>query len=305
MAALRLAIPRFSFDWMEGLGGRRMLLYSIYTLLLFFIFLVANFPHDVLVKRALREVDLGSVGLTVERARFAWFRGYEFGGVQVNSRPRNPELPPLFESSSLYVRPGFEGLTRGKVESVFAHGSFYGGEVDASFRRVDGMTRAGLQLNDAQIGRHPYVAQLLEEGQIGGKLSGAVTYEARGNLGDGRAAGELKIAGGGLQSVKINGFGLPDLHFDQIAMKFTMQGSKLEIEELHMDGDELKVDGGGQVVVRGPVSDSVLNLRLTIVPGPDSPDAVKGMLALIPRPNGARPDAPVTVTGTLRAPRFR
>ena len=66
-------MSRLSFDWLEGFGGRRVLLYSVYTLLLFLIFLVANFPHDVLVKRALRAVDLGSVALTVERARFAWW----------------------------------------------------------------------------------------------------------------------------------------------------------------------------------------------------------------------------------------
>jgi type II secretion system protein N len=196
-------------------------------------------------------------------------------------------------------------LTRGKVESVFAKGAFYGGEIDGSFRQVDGMTRAGLQLNGVQIGRYRYLTGLLEEGQIAGKLSGAVTFEARGDLQGGRAAGELEIAGGGLQGVKINGFGIPDLNFSEMTVKFTVQGSKLEIEELKADGDELKVNGGGQVILRGPVSDSVLNLKLTIVPGENSPDSVKGLIGLIPRPNGARPDAPVNVTGTLKFPRFR
>lgn len=301
MPALRLSMPRLSFDWLEGFGGRRVLLYSIYTLLLFLVFLIANFPHEVLVKRAVRVVD----GLTVERARFAWFRGYELGGVQLKPGPRDADAPPLLESSSLYIRPGLDGLLRGKVESVFANGLFYGGKVDGSFRQVDGMTRAGLELNGVQIGRYPYLTGLLEEGQIGGKLSGAVTFEARGDFQSGRAAGELHLAGGGLQGVKINGMGVPDLNFGEVAIKFTLQGSKLEIEELRADGDELKVNGSGQVVVRGPVSDSVLNLKLTIVPGPASSDSVKGLLSLIPRQNGARPDAPVTVTGTLKSPRFR
>jgi type II secretion system protein N len=305
MATLRLPMPRLSLGRLDELGGRRVLLYAVYTLFLFFIFLIANFPHDVLVKRALRAVDLGPVALTVERARFAWFKGYEFGGVQLNQHPRDPAAPPLLESSSLYVRPGLDGLIHGKVESLFAKGAFYGGTLDASWRQGDGVTRAGLQLSRVQIGRYGYLTAMLgEDGHVGGQLSGAVTFEARGDPRGGRAAGELQIEGAGLQGVKVNGFAAPDVNLGQVSVKFTVQGSRLEIEELHADGD-LKINGSGQVVLRAPVSDSVLNLKGTIVAAPDSPDAIKGLASLVPHPNGARPDAPVTISGTLKFPRFK
>ena len=43
-----------------------------------------------------------------------------------------PDLPPLLESSSLYLRPGYDGLIRGQLSSVMAHGLMYGGAVDAT-----------------------------------------------------------------------------------------------------------------------------------------------------------------------------
>jgi hypothetical protein len=84
--SFRVAMPRLSFDWLEGFGGRRFFLYVLYTLVVFVIFLVVNFPHDVLIQRALRQVDLGSVSLSVGGARFAWHRGYELQRLQVTEK---------------------------------------------------------------------------------------------------------------------------------------------------------------------------------------------------------------------------
>lgn len=305
LPALRLTIPRPSFDWFEGIDGRRILLYTLYTFVLFAIFLVANFPHDVVVKRALRELDRGAIVPSVERARFAWFNGYELQGVKLVARPRDPSTPPLLESPSLYVRPGLDGLMRGRLSSLYLSGSLYGGEADAQWSYEGGMNRATLKLDDVQLGRYLYLRSLLDEGQLAGRLSGVLSAEGRGAIGNGRAAGELSIEQGAITGAKIKGFGVPDLHFERVSLKFALQSSRLEVQELRADGDEVKLSGEGQIVLRQPLDDSVLNLRLNVDPGPNSPDAVRGLIGLIPRPKNARLDAPITVTGTLKHPRFR
>lgn len=307
LPSLRVSLPRpsFLFDWLDILGGRRFLFYTLYTVILFAVFLVVNFPHDAVVQRALRAADLGPVAVGVGGARFAWYKGYELRGVQLRQRGSGPDRPPILESASLYVRPGLDGLLRGRLSSVYVSGALYNGALDARWTMNDGTMRATLDLRDVQLERYRFLTSLFEEGQVGGKLSGTVTAESRRNdWRSGRAAGELELQRAGTTALKVKGFGVPDLHFATASVKFALQNNRLDIQELRAEGDA-KLSGEGQIALRTPVQDSVLNLRVSIVAGAESPDAVKGLLQLIPRAQGARPDAPVAISGTLRNPRFR
>lgn len=304
--SLRITMPRLSFDWLEGFGARRFFLYALYTLVVFAIFLVVNFPHDVLIQRVLRQVDLGPVALSVADARFAWYRGYELRRLRLTDKQAPPDTPPLLQSSSVFVRPGLDGLLHGQVSSAYLDSSLYGGDLHAAWSTQDGMNRVTLHLNGLQIHRYEYLTRLLEKGTIDGLLSGALTLESRNtDVSSGRAAGKLEISRGALSAATINGFGLPDLHFDDIVLEFTLQNNRLEIQDFHADGEELKLAGEGQVVLRQPAGGSVLNLRVSVVPGPNSPDGIRGLLDLIPRPKGSRPDAPIVISGTIDRPRFR
>jgi hypothetical protein len=65
------------------------------------------------------------------------------------------------------------------------------------------------------------------------------------------------------------------------------------------------VQGSGNVTLREPLSESILNLRATIQQSLATPDALKTLVALIPRPPGSKPDAPVMISGTLGRPHVR
>ncbi len=225
--------------------------------------------------------------------------------MQLKQRGSGPDRPPILESSSLYVRPGLDGLLRGQLSSVHVSGVLYNGALDARWTTSDGTMRATVELRDVQLERYRFLTNLFEEGQVGGKLSGTVTVETRRNdWRSSRAAGELELQRAGLTALKVKGFGVPDVHFATASVKFALQNNRLDIQELRAEGDA-KLSGEGQIALRNPLQDSVLNLRVSLVAGADSPDAVKGLLQLIPRAQGARPDAPVAISGTLRNPRFR
>ena len=69
---------------------------------------------------------------------------------------------------------------------------------------------------------------------------------------------------------------------------------------------ELKVALSGQIAMREPVQESVLNLKLSAVPGENSTDEMKTLLSFLPPPpKGAKPDTPRTISGTLARPRVR
>lgn len=304
--ALRLPEWRPSFDWSEGLFNRTVLLYALWTLVLFAVFLFANFPHGLLVQRALRAMELPGMRLDVADARFAWWRGFELQRVRL--APDDPSLPAYFEAPSLYVRPGLSGLLRGELQSIDVSGTLYGGSIDGSISR--GATdRVTLNFDGLQLQRYPLLASLLPEAQIDGALSGIVSVETRGggDLGDVRAAGELGLQAVSLNDANWNGIVIPPLHFTTAATRFSLQGGRLDLQDLVVDGKEIAVEGGGQVVVRQPVSDSVLNLKVAIAPGPEAPDEIKTVLAAFipPPPRGAKPDAPRVISGTLAKPRIR
>jgi type II secretion system protein N len=305
--ALRLPSFRLSVDWLEGLGSRRTLLYALYTVVLFAICLMANFPHHALVQRVLKSVDLSGQGLRLDvgDTRFAWWRGYELQRVRL--APTDPNGLPFIEASSIFVRPGLDGLLRGQINSVHVVSVMYGGELDGDFTAGDGLRRATVTIDGVQIQRYPLVSSLLQDGVVAGLLSGVITVESHGgDANDTRAAGELGVDKASITDAKFNFFPLPPLHFDRATMKFSLQGGRLDLQELEANGPELKVSVSGQIAMREPIADSVLNLKLSAVPGPNSPDEVKNLLSLLPPiPKGGKPDAPRVISGTLARPRFR
>lgn len=304
MPALRMPTWRPSFDWVDGLGGRSLLLYSLYTLVLFIVFLFANFPHGAILQRLLRSIDLPGMRLDVGDARFAWWHGFELQRVLWG--PADPTAPAYLEANSIFVRPGLEGLFSGHPRSVTVSGPLYGGNVDLQISTGD-TNRATLTVDALQLQRYALLTSLLDGGQLVGALSGAATVEAHGsNTDEMRAAGELELDRASLTDAKTAGFPIPPLHFDAISLKFSLQGTRLEIQELEGDGPDLKFSINGQIALRQPVGDSVLNLKLTAVPGAEATDQIKTILSFLPPPaKGAKPDAPHTISGTLSKPRAR
>lgn len=303
--AVRMPAWRPSFDWAEGVGSRSVILYGLYTLVLFCVFLFANFPHKVLVQRVLQAVQVPGMRFDVGDVRFAWWRGFELQRVVV--APSDPSLPAFFESQSLYVRPALSDLVRGRLQSLALSGALYGGVFDGTINGGD-VNRISLTVNGAELQQYPLFSSWLQGGQLDGKLSGALSVESKGSdIADVRAAGDLQLDGASLTDGKYNSFPIPPLHFKTIGTRFDLQGGRLDVQELHADGDEVTLDSSGQVAMRTPLGDSVLNLKVALAPGPQATDDIKTLLSVIipPPAKGAKADAPRTLSGTLNKPRLK
>jgi type II secretion system protein N len=313
MPAVRLPSMSLPSDWVEGLLGRRTLLYAVYTGVLFLVFLLVNFPYKGIVQRAIQTADLQSRGLRLEigDTRFAWWRGYELQGVRLG--PADPSLPPFIDVPSLFVRPGLDGLVRGQINSLDLLGLMYGGEVDARLTGGGGVSRAIVTVNGLLLQRYPAALSFLQlqEGALAGKLSGVITIESHGgdggDGGDTRAVADLNLDHASISAAKLqNGISLPTLHFDKAALKANLQGGRVEVQEFDATGPELKLSASGQIALREPVEDSVLNLKFSAVPGEESPEEIQTLLTFLPPPpRGGKPDAPRTISGTLARPRIR
>jgi len=302
--SVSLELPRLALDWFADLGGRRVVLYAVYTSLLFVVFLFVNFPYEDLVQRRLQNLDLAGVQVDVGHIRLGML-GFNCSDVKVVQATAAGEAP-LLEASTMFIAPSWSSWIRGQFRSARLSGAMYQGNVAADVAVGGDTTSATVDFHGLDLARYRLLSRSLDEGQVVGRLSGTVTFEVRpANLGSGQAAGELEIRSGGLVAAKVKGFTIPDLHFPLMTTKFVLKGDRLELQELRADGDEIKLSGSGQIVLRDPLPDSVLNLRVTVQPGAENPDIAKIVMALVPRPQGARPDAPISITGTLAQPRVR
>ena len=297
--------PALSLGWLGSLVDRTTVLYAVYTLVLFVLFLVLTFPHDLVVRRALTALSDGPVEVQFDTVHLAWFGGYELEGLKVQPDTVPDGTAPYLECSRFLVRPSLAALLRGNPYAMVVRADMYGGRVDGEMALSRGTFAGSLRWSDLRVDRYRAVLALLDEGQVGGRVSGAFDFEARGpNFSTGQGSGELTIDGAALTGVKMNGFGVPDIALRQTRATFKVNNGRLDIQDFTASGD-LTVQGAGQVVFRDPPVESTLNLRATFSTTPTTPDALKGALALIPRAPGAKPDAPVTITGTLLRPRFR
>jgi len=296
-------LPRPNFDALGGVLNRTVLLYAGYTVVLFLVFLIVNFPHDMVVRRVVNQLDLSPLQLDFTSASFAWHHGYELHGLRVTDAAAT-DLPVL-ELTNLQVLPELRGLMRGEFTGVSLRGSLYGGSADGQWS-ISGKGGSGqVTLEKLDLGRYRPLTLQLDEGQVTGQLSGTFSVQLTGDRHAAQVAGDLIVNRPGLANAKIKGFKVPDLTFAQAKGKLSLKGDRLEIQEFRATGDMLGVQGSGSIVLREPPETSQLNLRVTFEQSAATPDVIKAALALIPHAPNARPDAPVTITGTFAAPQFR
>jgi type II secretion system protein N len=300
---IRLPRPRLSLEWLGVLGDRLTWLYVAYTAALFVVFFILTFPHEMLVRRALSLVNTRANTVDFESTRFAWYKGYEINDVKLSGGSEG--MPPVLELRHLWVRPLFSALIRGNPYAVHVQAELYGGEADGELNYTNGKLVGSLQLNNLEVGRYRALTALLDEGSITGRLSGQLDFEGRlTNLDGAQGSGDLVLESAGISQAKVSGYPVPDLNFRQSKLKFVVRSGRLELQDVAIAGD-VNVQGSGQIILRAPMPDSVLNLRATLQPTGTTPDAVKALMAMIPKAPGAKPDAPMTITGTLSHPRVR
>lgn len=291
----RLSLPDFS-------ASRTPMLYGSFTAVLFVVFLVVTFPYDVLIRRALSAAG-GAEGVEFESAGFAWHRGIVVEGLRL--LPAGAGAPTV-HLEHLWLRPSVSQWFRLNPYAVTVQAELYGGEANGRLDFAEGKIVGAVDLSALSLGRYEPLAAMLEEGRVGGRIDAQLTFDTTlAALDAGQAEGVVRLSRAAMQSAKIAGFGVPDIHLDEGKLDFGLRGGRVEVKELMATGKEIVLRADGQIVLRDPMPNSAINLQAVIQPGPEAPDPIRGLLSLIPRPAGAKPDAPVHISGTIARPRVR
>ncbi|MDA8098071.1 MAG: type II secretion system protein GspN [Nitrospiraceae bacterium] len=217
----------------------------------FLVFLLVLFPFDRVKSRIESEVRARtSLELGIARISPRFFNRFLLTDVVVSDK----EGKVLFESPAMKVHLPLFGLLRG-LTSVNLSGRAYGG--DLSLRTEQGAKRRFLSVDANGLDLGSYTLFKVMGIKLSGKTGG--TFEMTND--DGKA--RLWVKNLASRELKIKGFPVPDLDFEQGWIEADLKGDRLTVKKLDLEGKELKIRVSGDLVLRERGS---LNLAFKIKP---------------------------------------
>ncbi len=243
----------------------RWLLFTAYFVAAFLVFLFFLFPFDRIKTKLESEVRQRTpVELSVSHITPRFFNRFVLTDVVVSDRKGKV----LFESPSVRTTVSLFGLLRGFF-TVNLKAKAYGGDLLVKAQQGPGRQNILVDANGMDIGSY---ALLKDYVKISGKLGG--NFEMSGDTGSGR----ISLSSVAVRELKIKGFPIPDLDFDQCWLEADLKGDRLTIKKMMLDGKELKVQCLGDIVLREQGS---LNLTVKLKPSERLAREQSGILSLL------------------------
>jgi type II secretion system protein N len=227
----------------------RWLSITAYFIAIFLVFLLLLFPFDRVAKRLESEVrQRTALELSIARISPRFFNSFVLSDVVISDKAGKV----LFESPSINATVSLWGMLRGLL-ALDLRAKAYGGDLFLKTQQGKGKQYLMVDANSLDIGAYPLLKEFGVK--LSGKLGGNV--EITGDTGKGR----LWMKGVTSRELKVKGFSIPDLDFDQCWIDADAKGDRLTIRKLELDGKELKIRCVGDLVMR---ERGTLNLTIKV-----------------------------------------
>lgn len=229
----------------------RWLSLAAYFVAAFLLFLLLLFPFDRVKTRLASEVrQRTALELAVSRISPRFVNSFTMSDVVLSDQ----QGKVLFESPSVRTSISLFSLLRG-ILSLDMKAKAYGGNLLVKAQQGGSQQKLLIDADSLDVSAY----QPLKD--FGLKLSGRLggNVEMSGDAGKGR----LWLKGLTSRELKIKGFSIPDLDFDQCWFEADIKGDRLTIKKLELDGKELKVRCLGDIVLR---ERGTLNLTVKLKP---------------------------------------
>jgi len=264
----------------------RRLSFAFYFVLAFVTFLVILFPFDRIKTRLESEVRTGTqMELNVARISPRFLNRFVLSDVVLSDSTGRV----LFESPEVHAHVSLFNFLRGIV-AVTMKAHAYGGELTVKSEQGTKRRYVALDADGLDIGSYALFKNLGLK--LSGKLGGS--YEATGDAGKGR----LVIKNLATRELKIKGFPVPDLDFDQGWIEGDLKGDRFTIRKLELDGKELKIRISGDLVTR---ERGTLNLAIKFKPSERLATEQAGLLSFL-KNRDAEGYYLLTLAGTVSEP---
>lgn len=229
----------------------RRLSYTAYFVAVFLLFLFLLFPFDRIKTRIESEVRLRTpVDISIARISPRFFNYFVLSQVVVSDKGGKV----LFESPSVRTTVSLFGLLRGSL-SLDLKAKTYGGELGLKSQQGGGRQYLSIDANGLDLAAYPLLKDVGLK--LGGRFGG--NFEMIGDTGKGR----FWLKGLTSRELRIKGFLIPDLDFDQCWIEADLKGDRLTIKKLEFNGKELTIRCLGDLVLR---ERGTLNLTVKLKP---------------------------------------
>ncbi len=244
----------------------RRITLAAYFLAAFLVFLFFLFPFDRIKSRIETEVRARtSLELNISHVSPRFINWFVLNDVVLSNRSGKV----LFESPSVNTRVSLFGLiTRNFSLSLSA--AAYGGELLIKLKQGTKQQSLIVDANTLDIASYPILKDAGLE--LSGKLGG--NFEMTGDSGRGR----LWLKSFAWRGLKIKGFPMPDLDFEQGWIEGEVKADRLTVKKLEMEGRELKIKVTGDLVLR---ENGALNVAVKLKPSEKLSHEQTGLLSLL------------------------
>jgi type II secretion system protein N len=282
----------------------RLALYALYTAVLFVVFLLATFPWELAVRRALAGAAHGPVAVEIDGVRLGWTLAATVDELRLVPRG-DGSGPPLVLARAVRAAPSWLGLLRAHPYPLAVRADLYGGALAGTLDLRPAALALDAGLEGVDLARWSGLARLAE-GAARGRVSGRIALSgdpARPTTLNGGF--ELRAADLALEGAKVRGIAVPDLHFAELRIVASVTSGRVDLTELAADGRELVVRGEGNLLLRGPLPASLMSLTLTLAPAAGAPDGLRLALNLLPGTTGSDGGRTLRLSGALGQPRVQ
>ncbi|MEA2624507.1 MAG: hypothetical protein QOD06_552 [Candidatus Binatota bacterium] len=273
LARLGRLVPRGAFQ-------RATMGYVAYTLVLFLAFFLYTFPHELVVHGIVARLTRGSDWRILYReVSLVPWAGYRIDELRLQA-PGNASAPS-FRADRVSLRPAVQSFLGKGFSVVSFDARAYGGELSGSVDRSANAI-ADVRWRDVDLGRVPEL-DLLIDADWQGKFGGELHLESGESLQVLKGGGRLELRNAALVQATAQGFKIPDLHFASGEGQFEIKAGRIEISGLKLSGTEADAELRGQIYLRAPASDSVVNGTLSVRPIPGAGSTVDQLLTVMNR----------------------
>jgi type II secretion system protein N len=240
--------------------------FSLYFVIAFVTFLVLLFPFDRIKTKLESEMrSRTSLELNVARISPRFLNRFVLADVVLSDRTGKV----LFESPAVHTHVSLFAFLRGLLSVDFKAHAYGGG---LSVRTEQGAKRRFFAVDADSLAVESYTLLKNLGLKLSGRLGGA--FEMSGDIGKGR----FLIKNLASRELKIKGFPVPDLDFEQVWIEGDVKGDRFTIKKMELDGKELKVRVSGDLVMR---ERGTLNLAVKLKPSERLAKEQAGLLSLL------------------------
>lgn len=277
---------------------KSIIAYTLFSFLVFILFLFLLFPREEIKSRLLYEIEKGTATeIKSKRDQWVFPFGLSFEGMEFKTT--GGAAHTLAHLDRLTLDVPVKGLLSLSPVSVLT-ADLYGGTARGlmTLRRNNTIMQANW--TNVDLSRIDPLKEIPAE--ISGRASGDLVLSLINNMPEGQV--RLLIKGGKLGKIKVMGFPLPDIPVDELQGGIDIKGYSLALKDIHFKNSDMKGTIKGDIQLRSEKGPGTLNISIRFSLGDKLKKEYQGLLSLIERSKDREGYYTLQIKGDLQKPSF-